>query len=268
MPSSVRHCLSPVAMMAKPARSRALADGGELGDDGLAVLAFVEHADDGVSWPWARLSRLDTGHAVWVELHQTWVGCRAVEGGSEPLGGVVGHGLQRRVVGHPTIGRGRPPRPSGGRVDGADHHVARQQRPMDGSACSAAKASGGRQAPRITWGGTSASSLAFIVAGEVDLGEDAEALVGQCGADRRKHLGVGARDGGGEREELIGRSPRRRPMLGWTARDQGHWASGCSLVVTEGRWIGIPPGVSCVHLTYPLGYWPNATHASVRGTHV
>src|SRR5664279_2338615 len=36
--------------------------------------------------------------------------------------------------------------------------------PIDGSACSAAWASGGRQAPRITWGAMSAPSFAFSVA--------------------------------------------------------------------------------------------------------
>ena len=36
--------------------------------------------------------------------------------------------------------------------------------PTEGSACRAAWASGGRQAPRMTWGGTSTSSLAFRVA--------------------------------------------------------------------------------------------------------
>jgi len=36
--------------------------------------------------------------------------------------------------------------------------------PMDGSACRAAWASGGRHAPRITWAGTSTSSFALSVA--------------------------------------------------------------------------------------------------------
>ena len=56
------HCSSPVAMMANPARSRALETAESCGDDVLGVAAFLGHARDlAASWPWARLGRRDHG---------------------------------------------------------------------------------------------------------------------------------------------------------------------------------------------------------------
>lgn len=70
--------------------------------------------------------------------------------------------------------------------------------PMDGSACRAAWASGGRQAPRMICAGTSTPVFCLEGLLDVDFGEYSEAHVVQCVADLFQDGGERSGDRGGE----------------------------------------------------------------------
>ena len=158
-PPSVRHCLQAGGHDGEPGSVEGLADGGELGDDVLAVAALLEHADDAAELSLRRDEPVDDrGHVVGssaCRFSSVGQAGQAVRGRAcSRRRGVVGHGLQGGVAGQGSPWSG---------VDGFDDRgaVARlcgrrrctgSSSPMDGSACSAAWASGGLQAPRMTCG--------------------------------------------------------------------------------------------------------------------
>src|SRR5512132_3188544 len=154
----------------EPGSVEGLADGGELGDDVFALLAVLQHADDGVELSSGTFEAVgDRSHGGRVELH-----CQFSSVGR--LVRLSRAAFSRRVASSATVCNAVLPVratmvwgstastivvPSGAVRTTTLHG---RSSPMDGSACSAAWASGGLQAPRMTSWGTATPSLVFRVA--------------------------------------------------------------------------------------------------------
>src|SRR6478672_2417282 len=195
-PPWVRHCWSPVATMAKPARSSARETAASWVTTSSHSRPSSSMRSTPASWPWARLMRLMTGVISWgsSSIGSVLLG-EGGESGGQALPGVGGD-VAERVTGEPGHGVGVEGLHDGGvLVDRAHRDVAGEH-----------GGDGGVDLQRLVGqlGPARAEDdvrrdvdveLRLERRLQVDLGEDAEALVGQGGA----HVGDGPVVGPGHR---------------------------------------------------------------------
>src|SRR5690606_13010673 len=140
----------------------------ELRDDVLAVAPLLEHPQDAVELAASPLDPVDDrGHRRGVELHQWSSSCDCSDASAAVMRCLASAATVRRpgASAMPIMASGS--KASTMLVDSSSARTTTlhgSTAAIDGSVVSASYASAGRQAPRMTWGATSTSSLALRVA--------------------------------------------------------------------------------------------------------